>query len=90
MTSSTHELQVDHKLLTVTISVNRRLVTFSERHATGSEIKATAITQGVPIQQDFALFEVKGQGKLKSIGDDERVSLNDKDEFRAIAPDDAS
>ena len=90
MTSSTHEPQVDHKPVTVTISVNGRPVTFTERHATGSDIKATAIAQGVPIQQDFALFAVKGQGTLKSVGDDERVSLNDSDAFRAIAPDDAS
>jgi hypothetical protein len=90
MTISTHEPQVDRKPVTVTVTVNRHLVTFMERHATGAEIKAMAIAQGVAIQQDFALFEVKGQGKLKSVGDDERVSLNDNDEFRAVAPDDAS
>ena len=90
MTTITHEPQVDHKPVTVTVSVNGRPVTFTERHATGSEVKASAIAQGVPIQQDFTLFEVKAQGKLKVVGDDEQVSLNDKDEFRAIAPDDAS
>jgi len=90
MTTSMHETQVDHKPVTVTVTVNRHPVMFTERHATGAEIKATAIAQGVPIQQDFALFEVKGQGKLKSVDDDERVNLNDNDEFRAVAPDDAS
>jgi hypothetical protein len=90
MTTSTHEPQVDHKPVTVTVTINRHPVTFTERHATGAEIKATAIAQDVPIQQDFALFEVKGQGNLKPVRDDEKVSLNDKDEFRAIAPDDAS
>jgi hypothetical protein len=90
MTISTHEPQVDRKPVTVTVKVNRHAVTFTERHVTGAEIKATAIAQGVPIQQEFALFEVKGQAPLKPVGDDERVNLNDKDEFRAIAPDDAS
>lgn len=90
MTVSTHEPQVDRKPVTVTVKVNRHSVTFTERHATGAEIKATAIVQGVPIRQDFALFEVKGQGNLNQVGDDERVTLNDKDAFRAIAPDDAS
>lgn len=90
MTTLTPEPQLDHKPVTVTVSVNGRPVTFTERHATGSEIKAAAIAQGVSIQQDFTLFEVKGQGKLKVVGDDERVTLNDNDEFRAIAPDDAS
>jgi hypothetical protein len=90
MTTSTYEPQVDRKPVTVTITVNRHPVTFTERHATGAEIKATAIAQDVPIRQDFALFEVKGQGKLKLVGDDEKVNLKDEDEFRAIAPDDAS
>lgn len=74
----------------VTVKVNNKPVTFSERHATGAEIKAAAIVQNVPIQPDFALFEVKGQGKLKPVGDQDRVTLNDNDEFRAIAPDDNS
>src|SRR5687767_13299161 len=58
MTISTHEPQVDHKPVTVTVTVNRHPVTFTERHATGAEIKATAIAQGVPIRQDFTLFLV--------------------------------
>lgn len=74
----------------VTVKVNNTSVTFSERHVTGAAIKATAIAQGVQIQSDFALFEVKGQGKLKPVGDQDRVTLNDNDEFRAIAPDDNS
>lgn len=90
MTISTQEPQVDRKPVTVTVTVNRKPVTFTERHATGAEIKTAAIAQGVAIRQDFALFEVKGQGNLKPVRDDEKVSLNDKDEFRAIAPDDAS
>jgi hypothetical protein len=90
MTISAHEPQVDRKPVTVTVTVNRHPVTFSERHVTGGEIKATAIAQAVPIRQDFTLFEVKGQGNLKLVRDDETVTLNDKDEFRAIAPDDAS
>jgi len=90
MTISKHEPEADRKPITVIVSVNRRQVTFTERHATGAEIKATAIMQGVPIQQDFALFQVRGHGDLKPVGDDEKITLNEKDEFRAIAPDDNS
>jgi hypothetical protein len=74
----------------VTVSVNGRPVRFTDRKVTGLEIKTTAIAQGVSIQKDFALFEVKGGGKLKQIGDHETVELNKNQEFRAVAPDDNS
>jgi Multiubiquitin len=90
MTTSTHEPQVERKPVTVTVTVNRKPVTFTERHATGAEIKATAIDQGVPIRQDFALFLIKEHGNIKPIRDDEKVNLKEGDEFSAVAPDDAS
>jgi len=90
MTASTHEPETERKPVTITVLVNERSVTFTERHTTGAEIKATAISQGIHIQPDFALFEVKGPGKLKPVGDDEKVNLNPNAEFRAIAPDDNS
>jgi hypothetical protein len=74
----------------ITVNVNERDVQFSVRSATGAEIKAAAIAQGVPIQADFALFEVKGQGSLKQVADDERVALHPNQKFRAVAPDDNS
>ena len=90
MTTTTHEPQVDRKPVIVTVTVNNKPVTFTEHHATGAEIKATAIAQGVQIRQDFTLFLIKEHGNIKMIRDDEQVSLKDEDEFSAIAPDDAS
>lgn len=75
---------------TITVTVNERPVTFSEQKATGLEIKQTAIKQGVAIQEDFVLFEVRGNSPLKQIGDGETVNLHEKQKFRATAPDDNS
>ncbi|ODG96212.1 MULTISPECIES: multiubiquitin domain-containing protein [unclassified Nostoc] len=74
----------------ITVIVNERPVTFSEHKATGLEIKQTAIKQGVAIQEDFVLFEVKGNSPLKQIGDCETVTLHEGQKFRATAPDDNS
>lgn len=75
----------------IQIEVNRRHVVFREREATGAEIKATAITQGVAIQQNFALFEVRGaSSQLAPVRDDETVKLHKGQRFRAVAPDDNS
>ena len=76
--------------VSITVTVNGRDVSFQVRRVTGTEIKKTAIAQGVAIQQDFALFEVKGGGNLKPVRDDEVVELHDKEAFRAVAPDDNS
>lgn len=84
-TESTHK-----KPKTITVTVNERPVTFSEHKATGLEIKQTAIKQGVAIQEDFVLFEVKGNSPLKQVGDCETVTLHEGQKFRATAPDDNS
>jgi hypothetical protein len=76
--------------VTITVTVNERPVVFHQRKADGAEIKASAIQQGVPIQQDFALFEVKGAGQLKPVGDSDEVTLHEHQKFRAVAPDDNS
>jgi Multiubiquitin len=75
---------------TVTVTVNGKAVVFHEHRATGAAIKAAAIAQGVAIQPDFNLFEVKGPGKLKPVGDADPVELHEHQEFRAVAPDDNS
>lgn len=74
----------------VAVTVNGHTVIFEDHKATGAEIKQTAIQQGVAIQPDFALFEVKGPGKLKQIGDSDPVTLHEGQTFRAVAPDDNS
>ena len=76
--------------VSITVTVNGRDVVFHDHRTTGSQIKQTAISQGVAIQQDFALFEVKGAGHLKPIPDSEAVELHNKQAFRAVAPDDNS
>lgn len=72
------------------VTVNNRPVTFNQLKATGLEIKAAAVTQGVPIKPDFALFEEKGGSPLKPVGDGEQVTLHPNQKFRAVAPDDNS
>lgn len=85
-----NEREVSVHKKTLTVKVNNHGVTFTEHKVTGSVIKSTAISQGVPIQQDFQLFEVKRGEPLKPIGDDEVVTLHEGEEFRATAPDDNS
>jgi hypothetical protein len=75
---------------TVTVLVNEKPVVMPDKKLMGAEIKATAINQGATIQLDFSLFEVKGQGNLKQVGDTEEVSLHPNQKFRAVAPDDNS
>lgn len=78
----------EHK--TVTVNLNEQPVTFSEHKATGLEIKRSAIQQGVAIQEDFILFEVKDNSSLKQIGDCDTLNLRKGQVFRATAPDDNS
>ena len=78
------------KAKTVTVLVNEKPVEFQQKKATGTEIKAAAIAQGVAIQPDFSLFIEKGPKKLDQVGDAQEVTLNDHDKFVAVAPDDNS
>ena len=83
-------MEVVHEVITIVVKVNNRDVVFQKRQVTGAEIKSTAISQGVPIQQDFQLFEVRPAFPLKPIRDDEVVNLQGGEQFRATAPDDNS
>jgi hypothetical protein len=74
----------------ITVTVNNRTVVFLVRQVTGAEMKATAIAQGVEIQQDFKLFRKKPNESLEPIGDAETVKLHEHEKFRAVAPDDNS
>ncbi len=79
----------------VTVTVNEKPVTFPDHKATGAQIKAAAIGQGLPIEPDFTLYEVKGnsgQGgnKQRKVSDDEVVTLHPDQAFRAVTPDDQS
>ena len=74
----------------IVILVNEQKVEMSEKTATGSEIKAAAILQGVLIQQNFMLLEELPNGTSRKIGDNDRVKLRQHMKFTAIAPDDNS
>jgi hypothetical protein len=72
------------------IIVNFNPVTMPAHHATGLEIKKTAIAQRVNIKADFKLFRDKGNGRRDPIGDDESVPLHDGEKFEAVDGDDNS
>lgn len=78
----------EHRVITIT--VNEQPVQLHGETATGSEIKAAAIAQGVHIQQNFVLQEELPNGTSKIIGDNDRVHLREHLRFTAIAPDDNS
>lgn len=76
---------------TITVKVNNNPVKFHKRRVTGLEIKQTAIAQKVKITLDCVLYKVKPDGSLgASIGDSEKVTLKDCEEFRCVTPDDNS
>jgi Multiubiquitin len=84
------KMETAEQIHTITVAVNNRPVNFTVHKVTGAEIKAAAISQGVPIQQDFQLFEIRGGAPLKPIMDGQVINLHEKQEFRATAPDDNS
>ena len=81
------------RVRTITVTVNNRPVKLTDEHgrfeATGAEIKAAAIAQGVSIQTDFALFHIRGR-ELDPVGDEQSIHVREGEKFRAVAPDDNS
>jgi hypothetical protein len=73
-----------------TISVNEQPVKLDGHDATGAEIKAAAIAQGVAIQPSFILQEELPNGTSRVVGDSDHVHLHEHLRFTAIAPDDNS
>lgn len=73
-----------------TISVNEQEVELRGTTATGREIKAAAVDQGVAIQVNFVLQEELPNGTSRVIGDDDAVHLHEHLKFTAITPDDNS
>jgi hypothetical protein len=74
----------------VTVFVNEKPVKLRGRTATGSEIKAAAIQQGVHIEQNFILQEELPNGTSRVIGDSDPVTLREDLRFTAIRNDDNS
>jgi len=75
---------------TVTVTVNEQPVKLHGHTATGAQIKAAAIAQGVHIQQNFVLQEELPNGSSRIVGDNDEVHLREHLRFTAIAPDDNS
>lgn len=75
---------------TVTVTVNNRPVSLESHRVTGLGIKQAAIAQGVPIQLDFQLAEIRPNGEHKVIGDGDVVTVTDHSQFVATAADDNS
>ena len=78
----------EHEAITVT--VNEQSVKLRGHTATGAEIKAAAIAQGVAIQPNFVLQEELPNGTSRVVGDTDQVHLREHLRFTAIAPDDNS
>jgi len=74
----------------VKIKVNGQPVTLHGKLASGAQIKAAAIAQGVAIQQNFVLQEELPNGTSKIVGDADEVHLRPHLKFTAIRPDDNS
>lgn len=74
---------------TVVIQVNTRDVTMPDRTATGAEVKAAAIAQGVAIQPTFVL-SVKHGNRYDVIGDNDEIKLHKGLDFIATDTDDNS
>ena len=74
----------------VTIFVNEQPVKLEGETATGSQIKAAAIAQGVHIEPNFGLQQELPNGTSRVIGDNETVHLREHLRFTAIRPDDNS
>jgi hypothetical protein len=82
--------RVEQRQRLVTITVNRKPVKVKGPRLTGLEIKQAAIEQGVQIELDFELKQIKPNGDRQIIGDDDPVVVNKNSKFVATAADDNS
>jgi Multiubiquitin len=73
----------------VTITVNNNPVEVEGPRLSGLAIKEAAIAQGVAIELDFQLAEIKNKKRV-IIGNDEIVTVNKDSTFGATATDDNS
>lgn len=74
---------------TYVIQLNTQNVTMRQHKATGADIKAAAIAQGVAIEPDFVLSVQHGD-RYSIVGDDDEVTLREGLDFIATAADDNS
>ena len=72
------------------IVVNKKPVEVDGPHLSGLAIKQAAISQGVNIQIDFQLAEIRNKGEHQIVGDNDVVAIHEHSEFVATACDDNS
>jgi Multiubiquitin len=89
-TTERHDAHREGKHDVITVTVNEQPVKLQGHKATGAEIKAVAIAQGVAIQPNFVLQEELPNGTSRVVGDSDEVHLREHLRFTAIAPDDNS
>jgi hypothetical protein len=89
-TDNQHAERAEAPAHQVTIMVNTKSVHIAGPRVTGAEIKQAAMAQGVPIQADFVLSELRQNGRTKIVGDTDVVTVTPKSAFVAVAPDDNS
>ena len=82
-------VEEEETILPIVIEVNRKPVTMDVRRATGSQIKAAAIAQGVQIEMDF-LLAVRRHGRTDPVRDGQEVVLHQGECFVVNAADDNS
>lgn len=80
----------DKKDKPVVVLINTREVAVPDKDVTGLQVKRSAITAGLPIDEGFQLLLDQPNGRDKVIGEDEVVRVHHHSEFTAIAPDDNS
>lgn len=90
MPETSAEVAEERRGRTVTVAVNNRPVEIDGHRVTGLEIKQAAIAQGVPIQLDFQLAEIRPNGEHQIIGDNDVVTITRNSKFVATAADDNS
>jgi hypothetical protein len=90
MSEAITEVAEEQRHRTVTITVNNRSVEIEGPRVTGLAIKQAAIAQGVSIELDFQLAEIKKHGEHLIVGDDDVVTINKNSKFVATASDDNS
>ena len=71
------------RIVEITVNVTHK-VKIQRGVRTGAEIKAAAISQGVPIKESFTLSQELPDGGSKVIGNDDPVRIKGGEEFLAI------
>jgi hypothetical protein len=90
-----HTTQADSREVTVeelpdghsaAIYVNKQRVLLERETATGAEIKAAAIAQGMNVRPNFVLVEVLANGTSRAVAENEVVRVRENNRLITVAP----